>query len=159
MTQRSKETPPVEQETREIQDTEQEKVAVPPTEQEHKELPMVEDPENTIVIGGKLIEIKPTKLKYQRNRTAAFYHMLELYPLTDILSMNEKSLGGRDGDKAVMDWLVAVTDDPQLIIENYDEMDTNTIDKLLAIFRRVNKITEREEKLKNVIAPGAKEKG
>ena len=56
----------------------------------------------------------------------------------------------RDGDKALMDWLIAVTDDEELILANYDEMDTATIEKILSIFRRVNKIDEKEEKLKNM---------
>jgi hypothetical protein len=104
------------------------------------------------VIGDKLIEIKPTKVKYQRNRTAAFYRMLEMYPLVDILAMDAESFGDdRDGDKAVMDWLIAATDDEQLILENYDSMNTDTIEKILSIFRRVNHIDEHEEKLKNMI--------
>ena len=108
-------------------------------------------PENSVVIGGKLIEIKPTKLCYQRNRTAAFYRMLEMYPLTDILAMEAGSFGdSRDGDKAVMDWLIAVTDDEQLILENYDSMDTGLIEQLLEIFRRVNRIDEKEQKQKNL---------
>lgn len=37
-----------------------------------KELPPVVNPENVVTIGEESIEIKPTKLKYQRNRTAAF---------------------------------------------------------------------------------------
>lgn len=119
-----------------------------------KELPVVGTPENTIMIGGKLIEIKPMKLKYVRNRTAAFRHILEMYPLQDILAMDKAFGDGRDGDKALFDWLVAVTDDEQLISENYDEMDTDTIYRLLAIHRRVDKIDEMEAKLKNVTTPG-----
>ena len=56
----------------------------------------------------------------------------------------------RDGDKAVMDWLIAATDDEQLIIDNYDEMSTDTIEKILSIFRRVNKIDEKEANRKNL---------
>lgn len=120
-----------------------------------KELPKVGTPENTVIIGGRLIEIKPTKLKYQRNRTAVFFHILEMYPLADILAMGPKSFGdGLDGDKKLYDWLVAVTDDEELIREHYDEIDSGTIYKLLEIFRRVNKISEMEEKLKNVKTPG-----
>ena len=116
-----------------------------------KSLPPIGNPENTVMIGGKPIEIKATKLKYQRNRTATFYRILELYPLTDILSMEAGQFGDdRDGDKAVMDWLIAATDDEQLIVENYDDMDTETIEKILMIFKRVNRITEKDEKLKNL---------
>lgn len=56
----------------------------------------------------------------------------------------------RDGDKAVMDWLIAVTDDEQLILDNYDSMDTGLIEQLLEIFRRVNRIDEKEQKQKNL---------
>lgn len=125
--------------------------ALPSTEQADRELPQVGSPESTVVIGGQLIEIKPTKLRYQRNRTAAFYRMLELYPLADILAMDTGAFGDdRDGDKAVMDWLIAVTDNPKLITEHYDEMDTGVIEQILSIFRRVNRIDEKEAKQKNM---------
>ena len=124
---------------------------LPSAGQPEKELPQVGSPENSIVIGGKLIEIRPTRLRYQRNRTAAFYKMLELYPLADILAMEAGALGDdRDGDKAVMDWLIAVFDDEALVLENYDSMDTATIEHLLEIFRRVNRIDDKEQKQKNL---------
>lgn len=152
--------------TRKVQSTEQEKKEMQPVEEarevqdvhvESKELPQVGNPENTVVINGKLIEIKPTKLKYQRNRTAVFYRMLELYPLPDILAMDSTMFGkGRDGDKALTDWLVGVFDDEDFVRENLDEIDSEIIYKLLSIFRRINKIDEREEKLKNMETPGTK---
>ena len=66
---------------------------LPAPEQTDKGLPQIGSPENTVRIGDQLIEIKPTKLKYQRNRTAAFYRMLELYPLADILAMEAGAFG------------------------------------------------------------------
>jgi hypothetical protein len=36
---------------------------LPPVQQTEKELPQVGSPENTIVIGDRLVEIKPTKLR------------------------------------------------------------------------------------------------
>lgn len=153
------------QETKSVPDADQEKidlpsesnkvVAVPEGGQTTKELPVVGNPENTVIIGGNLIEIKPTKLKYQRNRTAVFYHILELYPLTDILAMGKNAFGdGLDGDKKLYDWLVAVTDNEELIRNHYDEIDSGVIYQMLEIFRRINKISEMEEKLKNVKTPG-----
>lgn len=115
------------------------------------ELPIVGKPENTIKIGDTLIEIKPTKLRYQRDKTATFYKALEIYPLMEILAWEEDVLGdGRDGDKCVMDWLIAATDNPELITEHYDSIDTETVETILAIFKRVNKIDEKEEKRKNL---------
>ena len=52
--------------------------------------------------------------------------------------------------KAVMDWLIAVFDDEALVLENYDSMDTGTVEQLLEIFRRVNRIDEKEQKQKNL---------
>lgn len=124
---------------------------IPSIEQTEKGLPQVGVPENTVIIGGQLIEIRPTKLKYQRNRTAAFYKILEMYPVADILAMEAGTFGDdRDGDKALMDWLIAVFDDTDLVTEHYDEMDTDLIEQLLTIFRRVNRIDEKEQKLKNL---------
>jgi len=152
---RAKAMPAAGQEIKKTPDVAPEEKPVPNAGMETKELPKVGNPENTVIIGGKLIEIKPTKLKYQRNRTAVFYHILEMYPLSDILAMGPKSFGdGLDGDKKLYDWLVAVTDDEDLIREHYDDIDSDTIYRMLEIFRRVNKISELEEKLKNAKTPG-----
>ena len=125
---------------------------LPASEQMDKGLPQIGSPENSVRIGDQLIEIKHTKLEYQRNRTAAFYRMLELYPLADILAMEAGAFGDdRDGDKALMDWLIAVTDDEQLILDHYNELDTGMIEQLLQIFRRVNRMDEKEQKQKNLL--------
>ena len=74
-----------------------------------------------------------------------------MYPVADVLAMESGAFGDdRDGDKALMDWLIAVFDDAALVTEHYDEMDTDTIEQLLAIFRRINRIDEKEQKLKNL---------
>lgn len=136
---------------KELPSVEQPEKKLDKTPAKAKELPKVGNPENTVMIGGQPVEIKATKLKYQRNRTATFYKLLDIYPVTDVLAMDAGAFGDeRDGDKALMDWLIAVTDDEELILANYDEMDTATIEKILSIFRRVNKIDEKEEKLKNM---------
>lgn len=117
------------------------------------DLPAIGVPENTVIIGGQMIEIKPMKLKYVRNRTAAFRHILETYPLSDILAMENKFGDGRDGDKALYDWLVAVTDNEELIRDNYNDIDTGVIYQLLAIHRRIDKVDDLEAKLKNAMTP------
>lgn len=146
-----KKLPVAEQEQKELPEIEVASKPLPEPTMKAKELPPVGSPENTVIIGGKPIEIKPTKVKYQRNRTAAFYRIIRMYPLVDILAMEAGSFGDdRDGDKAIMDWLIAVFDDEQLVLENYEEMDTALIEKILLIFLRINKIDEKEEHLKNL---------
>ena len=123
------------------------------TENSQKELPEIGNSENVVIIGGNPVEIKPTKLRYQRDRTATFYKALEYYPIVDILATD---VGGfdeeRSGDKCLMDWLIAVTDDSELIVENYNSMDSEQIEKMLIIFKRVNRIEEKEQKAKNLRA-------
>lgn len=147
----TKALPSAEQETKELPTPKQKRKRLPSTEIKQKALPDIGNPVNTIKIGDRLIEIKPTKVKYQRNKTAQFYKVLELYPLQEVFQMEAGTFGDeRDGDKAVMDWLIAVFDDEQLVIENYDEFDTGTIEKLITIYKRINGIDEKEEKLKNL---------
>ena len=106
-----------------------------------------------ITLGGETIEIKPTKLKYMRNHTAAFYKVLELYPLPDVLAMEAGAFeDDRDGDKAVFDWLIAVTDDPAFVKRHYNDMTAEAVETLLSIYRRINRIDEKENTLKNLVA-------
>jgi hypothetical protein len=157
--QKAKEIPAVEQWEKDIPDAGIKEKEIPDAEIKQREMPQSGTIENTVTIGGKQIEIKPMKLIYQRNRTAVFYHVLDSYPLPDILAMDNPFQDGRDGDKALFDWLVAATDDEELITEHYNEIDSGTIYKILEIFRRVNKIDEMEERAKNVEAPRAKKRG
>lgn len=127
---------------------------------EMKALPVVGKPENTVMLGDAPVEIKPTKLKYLRNGTAGFYRLLDTVPLNDIVLMPVGTFGeddGRDGDKALMDWLIAATDNEEIIVKNYEEMDAGQIETILDIFKRVNKFCEKEEKLKNAQTPRAAE--
>ena len=156
LTQRSKAIPTTAVNERPVPELAQEERVAPDTTVRMRELPKIGNPENTVKIGDRLVEIKPMKLKYQRNRTAVFYHILELYPISDILAMENPFGDGRDGDKALCDWLVAATDDEELIRENLNEIDSETIYRILAIFRRINKIDELEEKQKNVKTPEPK---
>lgn len=111
--------------------------------------PKIGDPQNVVQFGDVEIELKPTKIKYQRDRTAAFYRMLKQMPLIDILALQDGILDPeRSSDKMLFDWLIAVTDDPKLVTANYDKLDTESIYKILEIFCRLNHIPEDEKKQK-----------
>lgn len=130
---------------------------IPKADIKTKEIPTPKNPENTVTIGGVEIEIKPTKLKYHRNNTAYFYKMVENIALPDIMAMPKGAFGDdRDGDKALMDWLIAVVDDEDIIVKNYDDIDVETIERMLSIFRRLNKIDEKEARQKNAMSQAAK---
>ena len=138
---------------------------VPESSELNKELPPILNPENVIRLGDKDIEIKPTKLLYQRNRTAAAYRILEIYPLPDVLAMEKGILDPeRDGDAIVFDFLTAVFDnkpgkaDPtgtaEMLREYYDTMTSEDIDRAVKIFKRLNHIEDKEEAAKNRAAKG-----
>lgn len=140
---------------KELPETGMELKDLPESGMAEKELPKNGKEENIVVFGDEAVEIKPTKLLYMRNRTAEFYRILDTYPLPDILSTEKGMFGdNRDGDKCVLDWLIAVTDDEKLVRRHYNEIDAGTIDRLLEIFKRLNKIQEKEDKLKNLTTPG-----
>lgn len=133
------------------------KKEIPQETKELKPMPAVGIAENMVRIGDEMIEIKPTKLRYQRDMTANFYKALEMYPLPEILSWDENVIGdGRTGDKAVMDWQIAVTDNAQIVRKYYNDMDTSTIETLLEIFKRINRISEKEDRIKNALREKAK---
>lgn len=142
---------------KELPSTEQKEKKVRKRTPKIKDLPPVGKPENTVLIGEKLVEIKPTKLKYHRSNVAYFYKIVETIPLPDLLALPAGAFGDdRDGDKALMDWLIAVTDDPELIYRYYNELDTETIETILLIFKRVNKIDEKEAAQKNAVSQAQK---
>lgn len=145
--------PSSEQEQKELPDPKQKKKEIPSAEIEKKELPKTGHPENMVLFGNTPIEIFPTKLEYFRNKTANFYHLLQLYPVGEVLDLTADQLGDKDGDKATFDWLIAVTDNEELVKANYNLITQDTIDKMVDVFIRVNKIKEKEEKLKNLMAP------
>ena len=130
----------------------------PSPKQKEKDMPVVGNANNIVMFNDMPIEIKPTKLKYHRNHTAAFYQIVDNYPLSVILTMDDTMFGdGRDGDKCLLDWLVAVFDDEEFVVNNYNDMDAEFIEKTLEIFKRINHIDEKEEKLKKLQTPQKEE--
>lgn len=102
--------------------------------------------ENCVKIGGEYIEIKPTKVKYFRNRTAASYNWLKLVPLTEFLTYQKGTLDPkRDADQILYDFLVAVFDNSEFVRDNYDEMSADDVEQIVKIFGRINHIDEKEE--------------
>ena len=123
------------------------KKTVPKPKKMDKELPKDADPNNCVTLGGNVIEIKPTKLKYFRNRMAAIFSVLRAIPLNDFLAYQKGVFDeNRDSDQILFDFLVAVFDDAKLVTQYYDEMTAADIERVLEIFGRLNHIDEKEEK-------------
>lgn len=111
-----------------------------------KELPKIEHEENCITLGDRKIEIKPTKLKYFRNRTASIYSALKLVPINEFLAYDKGVFDNdRDSDQILFDFLIAVFDDGSIVKAYYDDMTSEDIERILEIFGRINHIEEKEE--------------
>lgn len=111
-----------------------------------KELPNIEREENCIMLGERKVEIKPTKLKYFRNRTASIYSALKLIPLNEFLAYEKGTFDAeRDSDQILFDFLIAVFDNGPLVKACYDDMTADDIEKILEIFGRINHIEDKEE--------------
>lgn len=111
-----------------------------------KELPKIEHEENCITLGDRKIEIKPTKLKYFRNRTASIYSALKLVPINEFLAYDKGVFDNdRDSDQILFDFLIAVFDDGSIVKTYYDDMTSEDIERILEIFGRINHIEEKEE--------------
>lgn len=122
------------------------KKEVPDASELDRELPKIEKEENCIKLGNRLVEIKPTKLKYFRNRTASIYSALKIVPLSEFLAYDKGVFDKeRDSDQILFDFLCAVFDDGNLVRNHYDDMTSDDIENILTIFGRVNHIDEKEE--------------
>lgn len=127
------------EETKEVPET-------PEATDPNTELPLPYDPENTVFVNNKPVEIKPTKLKYFRNKTASAYGILKVVPLTEFLTYGKGVLDPkRDADQMLYDFLIAVFDDPEFVRDNYDDMTAETVERAIKIFGRINGVDEKEE--------------
>ena len=136
------ETPKIEETPEETPKVEETPNASP--EKEEKPSDVIE--ENCITIGEQKIELKPTKLKYFRNKAASAYGIIKAVPLHELLTYDKGILDpNRDADQLLYDFLVAAFDNSTFVRDNYDELDADTIDKIVKIFGRINHIDEKEE--------------
>ena len=135
--------------TQDIPVPEYEDTPTPLPEHEDVVIPNPEtgDPANKVQFGKKMIELKPTRMKYQRDRTASLYRLLLNMSTVELLAIPDGRIDpNRSSDQMLYEWLIAVTDDPKLVAENYDLIDSDTVDKMVHIFCRLNHIKEEEPK-------------
>lgn len=111
-----------------------------------KEAPQTIPIENCIKLGDELIEIKPTKLKYFRNKMASAYGVLKIVPLNELLAYGKGVIDEkRDADQLLFDFLVAVFDNVEIVRDHYEEMTADDVEQIFKIFGRLNHIDEKEE--------------
>ena len=119
---------------------------IPNASPEKEEKPSSVKEENCVMIGDQKIELKPTKLKYFRNKAASAYGIIKAVPLQEALTYGKGVIDAtRDADQLLFDFLVSAFDDSTFVRNNYDNLDADTIDKIVKIFGRINHIDEKEE--------------
>ena len=110
------------------------------------ELPSDVDEKNCVTIDGKKYEIKPTKLKYFRNKAASGYGLIKAVPIHEFLTYGKGVLDAdRDADQLMYDFLVAAFDDSIFVRNHYDDLDADIVEQVIKIFGRLNHIDEKEE--------------
>ena len=123
-----------------------EKEDIPEESSEKKETPSDFKEENCVEVDGQKIEIKPTKLKYFRNKAASGYGVIKAVPIYELFKYDKGVLDPeRDADQLVYDFLVAAFNDSAFVRSNYNEMDAEILDRVCKIFGRINHIDEKEE--------------
>lgn len=106
--------------------------------------------ENTVTINGIDREIKETRFEYYRIGWTSARGLLENVPIDTLFVIQQGVYDPkRDGLQIIFDFLVAVFDDEQFVRDNFDYMTAADIEKILEIYRRINKIEEKEEAAKN----------
>ena len=119
---------------------------VPVESKTDKEMPSSVPLENCVTIDGIQVELKPTKLKYFRNKMAATYSLLKTIPLNELLVYGKGALDKeKDADQVLYDFLVAAFDDAMFVRDHYDNMTADDVEKVFKIFGRLNHIDEKEE--------------
>lgn len=118
----------------------------PEVSEMNREMPSKVNTENCVEIDGELYEIKPTKLKYFRNKMAGAYSVIKAVPLNELLTYDKGILDPeKDADQILFDFLVAAFDDADFVTEHYEDMTADDIEKVVAIFGRLNHIDEKAE--------------
>ena len=119
---------------------------VPEESELTKEPPQTIPIENCVKLGEELIEIKPTKLKYFRNKMASAYGVLKIVPLNELLTYGKGVIDEkRDADQLLFDFLVAVFDNSDIVRDHYEDMTAEDVEQIFKIFGRLNHIDEKEE--------------
>ena len=119
----------------------------PTPEKEEKPSEFLE--ENCVMVGEHKVEIKPTKLKYFRNKAASAYNVIKSVPLHELMVVGKGVFDEkRDADQLMFDFLVSAFDDAEFVKENYDNFDADNIERVVKIFGRLNHIDEKEEAIR-----------
>ena len=114
-----------------------------------EEKPSDVNEDNCVIINNTKIELKPTKLKYFRNKAASGYGVIKGLPIYELLTYGKGVLDeNRDADQLLYDFLVAAFDDPVFIRDCYDDLDAEIIERIIKIFGRINHIDEKEEAIR-----------
>ena len=120
--------------------------SVPEETQLKVEMPSDYKKENCIIFNDAEIEIKPTKLKYFRNKSASGYGIIKAVPIHELFTYEKGVLDkDRDADQLVYDFLVAAFNDSTFVRDNYNELDAAILNDVVKIFGRINGIDEKEE--------------
>jgi hypothetical protein len=125
------------------------KEEIPEESKPKEKMPSDVKEENCVTVNGNKIEIKPTKLKYFRNKGASGYGIIKAVPIHELYTYGKGQLDpDRDADQLVYDFLVSAFDDSVFVRDNYNDMDAAMLNDVCKIFGRLNGIDDKEEAIR-----------
>ena len=135
---------------------EPQKENIPEPFPEKSEVPSDLPEEDCVTFKEKKIQIKPTKLKYFRNKAASCYNLVKAIPLFEFLTYDKGVFDpNRSADELLFNFLVSAFDDSSFVTLNYDEFDAAMVDRIVKILGRLNGVDDKEAERKNREAQAA----
>jgi hypothetical protein len=99
--------------------------------------------ENEVLMpDGKVIGIKPVKIRFMINKDFLNYQVIEQIGIVEIF-------GYDDGFGIIKRFLISVFDNEEYVNSIIDDLDVGTIENIIKISKKVNKI--KDDELKNVM--------
>jgi uncharacterized protein YunC (DUF1805 family) len=93
---------------------------------------------------GKIFEIKPIKLKYMINKDFLGYTYIEEIGIVEVFRYS-------DGYQIVKRFLTSIFNDEVYVESIIDNIDTDLLEQIIKIAKRVMKIKEQDDILKNAL--------
>lgn len=95
--------------------------------------------ENEVLLpNGKILTIKPTRIKYLKNGWFQVYRLVENMGLVKLLQFS-------DGEELLKNYFKAITDDhSELLEEIYDDLSLEDISNIIQVSKRINGIKDED---------------
>ncbi|MDK2801727.1 MAG: hypothetical protein PWQ70_3346 [Clostridiales bacterium] len=93
--------------------------------------------DNEVLINGKKREILGTKIKYLKNGYFNAYKIINDIGIVELFNYS-------DGEELIKNFLISVFDDENYVNSVFEDLDVETIENIIEVVKKVNKIKEED---------------